>query len=172
MAMRNLMLLLFLPCLIACNSKVYDLNALSNDRPTALIFIGTECPISLKYIAKINQLAADYPGIRFLGVFSPKESGEDIRLYRQENNVRFPTITDENNVLLHQLGATHTPEVYLVSVSKEIIYFGAIDNWYYDLEQLHREPTDHFLKNAIESFLQHKPVLLKDTRPVGCRIEQ
>lgn len=165
-------MLLFLSYLTACSSKVYDLNALSNDRPTALIFIGTECPISQKYISKINQLAVDYPGIRFLGVFSPKETGDDIRNYRQEHNVRFPTVTDNDNVLLRQLGATHTPEVFLVSVDKKIVYYGAIDNWYYDLEQLHREPTDLFLKNAIESLLQHKPVFLKDTRPVGCRIEQ
>jgi len=170
--MRNLVLLLLLPYLMACNSKVYDLNALSNDRPTALIFISTECPVSQKYIPKINQLAAEYPGIRFLGIFSPNESGEGIRAYRQEHNVRFPTVTDADNVLLHQLGATHTPEVFLVSVNKEIMYYGAIDNWYYNLEQLHQEPTDHFLKNAIESVLQHKPVFLKDTRPVGCRIEQ
>jgi thiol-disulfide isomerase/thioredoxin len=157
---------------MACESKVYNIDTLSKGKPVALIFLGTECPISQKYIPRINQLAAAYPQLQFIGVFSAKETSADIREFYKNKHLKIKMIRDNGAVLLRRLKPTHTPEVYFLATNQQVLYFGAIDNWYYDLEQLHREPTDPFLKNAIDSYLQQKPILVKDTRPVGCRIEQ
>lgn len=158
--------------LTACHSKIYDLNSLVSSQPTVLIFLAADCPISQRYIPRINQLSNRYPQVRFVGVFSTRESNAGLQEYRKANHIRFTTVLDHENALSQQLGATHTPEAFLLSSSKQVIYHGAIDNWYYNLEQLYLEPTDHFLQNAMESHLRQKPVFLKDTRPVGCLIEQ
>ncbi len=171
-AMKNILLLLVLLPLMACNSKVYELDTLPRAKPTALIFLSAECPISQKYIQQINQLSVDYPQVQFYGVFPIQESKYTFRKFKRSHKLNFPLIYDHQNRLAHQLGATHTPEAFLISCDKKVLYRGAIDNWYYDLEQIPAAPTDLFLKNAVERHLQDQPIFLKDTRPIGCLIEQ
>jgi thiol-disulfide isomerase/thioredoxin len=170
--MKKILLFLSVTLLIACHSKIYDWTTVSETRPTALIFLSTECPVSKKYIPTINRLKAAYPQVQFVGVFSDRESRQEVQQFCRDNQVQFSTAKDAGNALVRRWGATHTPQAFLLSTQAQVLYDGAIDNWYYDLEQLHREPTDHFLRNAIESLLQQRPVFVRDTRPVGCRIEQ
>lgn len=170
--MKNLLPLLYFILLTSCNAKVYDLNRVLKGRPTAVIFLSTECPISQRYIPTINQLAADFPQIQFKGVFPKQESRKSIQAYKADNHIHFQVLSDAESKLLQELGATHTPEVFLLAADRTVLYHGAIDNWYYNMEQITQKATDHFLKNAIELHLRHKPIFLKDTRPVGCRIEQ
>ncbi len=78
--------------------------------------------------------------------------------------LNFPMIKDE--ALAHELGATRSPEVFLLSGS-QVIYRGRIDDQYEP--GIHKaEPTRRDLAIAIEEALAGKPVTVAQTNPVGC----
>lgn len=157
---------------MACSSKGYTESWWAKRKPVALIFLSTECPVSRNYIGRINQLQAEFPQVQFMGVFSPSESPEAVREFSLSRQIKFPTLIDRNNTLLRRYNVTHTPEVFFLDSRQQLLYQGAIDNWYYNLDQLDMAPSEHFLKDAVVNFLQHKQISLKETRPVGCLIEQ
>ncbi len=50
----------------------------------------------------------------------------------------------------------------------EVLYRGAIDNWYHALGKNRPAPTEHYLKNALDAVLNNTPILTQRTEAVGC----
>ena len=54
----------------------------------------------------------------------------------------------------------------------EVIYRGAIDNWFYELGRYRLEITDHYLIDAINASLDGKKPALTKTEALGCFIQR
>ncbi|MFT5311332.1 MAG: hypothetical protein ACI8VL_002248, partial [Bacteroidia bacterium] len=78
---------------------------------------------------------------------------------------------DNGNQLAQNLGATVTPEVFVLNSESEIIYSGKIDNWVNDLGKKKLEVSEHYLEDALTAFIKGKPINQKETTPIGCLIE-
>ena len=106
----------------------------------------------------------------FAGVFTRWETSESMQEFRQYYPTGFPLFPDEKNRLVRRLGATVTPEAYLLH-GESVWYHGAIDNWYYALGRYRPSPTAHYLGDAIEAALQNAPAPVFSTKALGCGIE-
>ncbi|MFA0962150.1 redoxin domain-containing protein [Roseivirga sp. BDSF3-8] len=136
------------------------------------VFLFSECPISQKYIPKLNRLNEKYPQIHFTGIFTGWDEPADIEAFKEKYGVEFETMRDEGNKMVEMLDATTTPEVFLFDNEMTALYRGKIDNWYYALGKYRNHTTRHYLDEAISAYLNGEIIETVRTQPVGCLIER
>jgi len=136
-------------------------------------FLVTSCPISQKYTLEINRLNKVYASkdIEMMLVFPTVNSNKkDIQAFCTTYQITMPYIIDRNFALTTQLNAKITPEVFVVNENREILYHGAIDNWYYALGKNRIHITEHYLEDAIKAILKNEQIVKEYEAAVGCYI--
>jgi len=153
--------------------KFQELNYYSDQKAIAIISHGNGCPIIRKSIPYLNQLKQTYEpyGIVFLMV---NANSQDDRISIAEEaaafNISIPILEDKAQIVLKPLDITRTAEVMLIDTKDwSIIYRGAIsDGLGYESERA--KIRHHYLQDAIEAFLNNKPILISKTKVKGCLI--
>ena len=114
-----------------------------------------------------QQYASD--SVLFRGIYdSPVIRKSEIKRFHKTYNLPFGGEIDRDYALAKRWGATVTPEVVVMNARGEMLYRGAIDNWYYALGKNRPEPTEHYLKDVLEAIRGSYPILKKQTEAVGC----
>lgn len=137
-------------------------------------FVATSCPISQKYANEINRLYEVYASrnIDMILVFPTKQKNKKaVELFCNTYQLKMPYLIDHKLILTNQLNATITPEVFLVAENKKIIYYGAIDNWFYALGKNRIHITAHYLEDAIKATLNKEKIENPYVAAVGCFIQ-
>jgi len=98
------------------------------------------------------------------------DDNNEIDEFVKQYNVKFEVEKDNLYHIADSLNATITPQAFLISPSGEILYSGKIDNWPITLGQKRTVITEHYLQDAIESYLNDKTIEVKKTEAVGCFI--
>ena len=147
-----------------------SLKSLAGKKGTVLIFVAVQCPVSNAYNERMEKLAADYKakGIAVIGINSNvKEDGAAVKAHAAENKLTFPILKDPGNKIADRLGASVTPEAYLLDPSNKLIYHGRIDNSR-NADQI--ESTD--LRNALDASLAGKAIEKTEAKAFGCTIKR
>jgi hypothetical protein len=138
------------------------------------VFLGLECPISQKYIHRLNDVYKKYENINSLkwSFIIPGDVKEKkIKEFSKEYNVIFPITSDDYELSRTKyFGATVTPQV-IIKQNAKTIYIGAIDNWFYELGRYRSQTTENYLVDALEAIIHNKEPLIKETKSFGCFIE-
>ncbi len=139
-------------------------------KPTVLIFIRTDCPISNRYAPELQRLHREYsPRIAFYLVYAdPSETVDGIRKHQADYGYTFEALRDPGHELVKLAKARVTPEAAVFSAQGDLLYHGRIDDLYVDFGKSKRAPTTHDLQDAIDAVLAGKPVRVPETRAVGC----
>ncbi|WP_342084765.1 hypothetical protein [Dyadobacter sp. OTU695] len=140
-----------------------------------IFFLDPECPVSNAYMREIKSIHSDYSkkGVAFEAVFPvPTVTREDIRQFLLKYQSTIPGYRDTGLQKVKRYQATVMPEAVLVNAAGEILYRGAIDNWYYALGKNRAKATELYLRNAIEAVLNGEMVLKSRTDAIGCVINQ
>lgn len=143
-------------------------------RPSVYVFLSPECPLSRNYTKVLNDLQARVgSSIHMIGIISGKAySPREVKTFISDYAINFPTFIDTDKKLTSYMKATITPEVVFANASGDIIYRGAIDNWVEELGKTRIKPDKTYLIDAIGNFLANEPVLVKQTTPKGCYINE
>lgn len=153
------------------DGKEYNLsNTLKSSNFVVVIFISTECPFVQPYTDRINTLAGDYgkKGVTFFGVnANSTESFDDVKAHASRKGYPFAVLKDENNVVADMLGATRTPEAFIIDKNKTILYHGRIDD-----NRNEDKVTSTDLKDALDEVIAGKEVAVKETKSFGCTIKR
>ncbi len=152
----------------------FSFSQVEKGKGTILFFLSPECPLSQSYTLYINQLAENtaYNEYQIFGVIpSTYYTKEQIEEYIAEYNIQIPLLLDPDYQLVKHLGATITPEVFLLNTDASIQYHGAIDNWYVKLGERRQVITEHYLNKVLEAHLNGTEIEMTETKPVGCLIE-
>lgn len=152
------------------NGKTQSLSSLKGKNGTVLIFVAVQCPISNAYNERMEKLAQDYKarGINVVGINSNvAESAEAVKAHAATNRLSFPILKDPGNKIADQLGATVTPEAYVLDASNKLIYRGRIDSNRH-VDQI----TATELRDALEASLAGKPVSKSVATAFGCSIKR
>lgn len=139
-------------------------------------FLDPACPISQQYTVEIKRLNTLYQKediemsliFPFSGQKNFKKSTKEFIITYQ---LKIPSKIDKNLEITNKLQATVTPEAFLIENETQILYHGAIDDWYYALGKNRKEATAHYLEDAIKAAIQNKPILKTYEKAVGCLIE-
>ena len=139
--------------------------------PLVVAFLGTECPISNKYLPTLNDLRDRYQSsVRFLGIYaSVGETAEGVRRHATEYGITFPVLLDPRQTTVDLFGATRLAESFILDYRGTVRYHGRIDDRIdYDVSKPKAERED--LREAIDEMLAGKPVSVASTTTLGCRI--
>ena len=152
----------------------HQLNLFAQDANVAvLFFITNDCPITNSYAPEINRIVANYAArkIAFYAVYTdPTVSIPAIRKHAREFGLNFPLIPDASHYLVHMVGATVTPEAAVLERGGKLIYLGPIDDLYVDFGKRRPEPTQQYLRQALDAVLSGKQVAIPTAKPIGCFI--
>lgn len=150
--------------------KAHSLFGDQKAKATVVLFIATQCPISLDYDERMAALAREYTpkGVRFIGVNSNKqEPAAEVAAHAERRRLGFPVVKDPNNVIADQWGALVTPEAFVLDASGKLVYHGRIDD--------SRNPANvrsQDLKAALDAVLAGRTPEVQETKAFGCTIKR
>ena len=146
------------------------LSALKGKHGAVLIFIATKCPVSNNYNERMEKLSQDYKarGVNVIGINSNfTEPIGEVKSHAANNHLTFAILKDEGNKIADRLGATRTPEAYLLDANNKLVYHGRIDN-----SQKTDGVTSNDLRDAADEMLAGKPVTKTGGAAFGCTIKR
>ena len=150
----------------------HTLDEARDRKVVVLAFLGTECPLAEAYAPRLAELARDFGkrGVAFFGVDANQQDGPvAIGRFAEKHGLPFPMLKDVGNGLADRIGAERTPEVFVLDVSRAVVYRGRVDDQY--AIGIHRpSSTRHDLVDALDAVLAGRPVATPRTDAVGCRI--
>lgn len=151
-----------------------SLERLTAKGPLILYFIGSECPITNRYVEELNRLAETYreQGVQVVGVNSNYfEAPADIARHHREFAVAFPVLRDASAHLAAQVGADRTGLACLIDREGVIRYAGRVDDRHgYTYQRDEGRRAD--LEEALKDVLAGRPVRVAETEVKGCIIPE
>ena len=148
----------------------HSLKALTGKNGAVLIFIATKCPVSNAYNDRMEKLAQDYKakGINVIGINSNNtEPAAEVKSHAGEKHLTFVILKDDGNKIADRLGATRTPEAYVIDAGGKLVYHGRIDN-----SQKTEAITSSDLREALDEMLAGKPISKTGGAAFGCSIKR
>ncbi|PWT93857.1 MAG: hypothetical protein C5B55_03745 [Blastocatellia bacterium] len=148
----------------------HALKAIKGKNGTVLIFIAVQCPVSNAYNERMEKLAQDYnaKGINVIGInANSTEDASAVKNHAAEKHLTFMILKDSGNKLADRLGATRTPEAYVLDASNKLVYHGRIDN-----SQDPGKIESNDLRLALDALLAGKPVEKTEAKAFGCTIKR
>ncbi|HYP52017.1 MAG TPA: redoxin domain-containing protein, partial [Pyrinomonadaceae bacterium] len=132
--------------------------------------VSTRCPVANMYNERMQKLAEDYraKGVHVVGINSnaPEAAGE-IKSHAAEKNLTFTILKDAGARVADRLGATRTPEAFVLDAQGRLVYHGALDN-----AQNPVMVNTHHLRNALDAVLAGRPVERPEVKAFGCSIKR
>ena len=152
------------------DGAAHSLKSLAGKNGAVLIFIATKCPVSNAYNDRMEKLAQDYKakGINVIGINSNNtEPATEVKSHAGEKHLTFAILKDDGNKIADRLGATRTPEAYVIDASGKLVYHGRIDN-----SQNTANITTNDLRDALDEMLAGKPISKTGGAAFGCTIKR
>ncbi len=140
-------------------------DALRTHRAVVVLFLSTVCPYASYFADHLGLLAKRYrsEGVVFLGVNSNQfETAEEMVEFAAAHGHAFPLIRDPDARLADRLGASCSPEAYVVDQERRLRYHG----W---VQSKLRSPD---LERALEAVIHGRRVRLAQTKAFGCAIDR
>ena len=158
------------------NGYSYSLGSISEKNGLIVIFTSNTCPFVIKWedrytiveeLAKKNNI-----GVAYINSNYKKRDGDDsfekMKEHAKKYNYRASYLLDTESKLANSFGAKTTPHVFMFNNELQLIYKGAIDDNYEDINKVEK----FYLKDAIEQLSNGKKIKVSETNPVGCSIKR
>jgi hypothetical protein len=139
-------------------------------KPTVLVFVRTDCPISNRYAPELQRLHKTYSSrVDFYLVYGDAtETPDAIRKHMADYGYPFTAVRDPHHALVKLAKAAVTPEAAVFSAGGQLLYHGRIDDRYIDFGKYKQAPDKHDLADALDAVLAGKPVPVASTKAIGC----
>ena len=137
---------------------------------TVVIFISTLCPVSNAYHDRYKQLITDFKDkpVQFVFINSnDNETLPEVNDHIRAAELPFPVYKDWKNIVADKLGASMTPEAFVLNAKGEVLYHGAVDD-----SKNEARVKITALRDAISSSVQGNPVTRKELKAFGCTIHR
>jgi len=161
-----------LPSMRSTDGRAVELSA-PKGGVTALIFYSSECPISNAYSPTLNRMVEEFPAksLRLVGVCTdPDLSAAEVATHAKDFGLKFPVVHDKDVTLAAQLGATVTPEAFVIDDQGRIRYHGRIDDQFAARQKRNANSQTRELHDAIAAVLEGRAVVPAEVPAVGCPI--
>jgi peroxiredoxin len=103
--------------------ETVQLESLTREKPTLLVFWATWCPTCLEEIPTLNRWAEEYPELQIVGV-NVQEPAERVEKFTEKHPLRYPVVLDEEAEVAHEYGLVGIPATVLLAKGGRVIYYG------------------------------------------------
>ena len=155
------------------DGKSVSLNDYKSSPGLVIVFVSTSCPYDSYYYNRIGKFIADQKGKLEVVLVNPNvsESSDVMKNKMHELGITSPYLIDKDQALMRSLGATKTPEVFVLKNHGgqfSIFYKGAID----DNAQVETDVSKRYLNDSVVALLAGQNPEQSEVRPVGCNIRK
>lgn len=159
------------------NGKLYSFSSFPSAKGFIIVFTSNYCPFSKSYEDRLIAIDKKYTLKSYpLIAINPNDAEayeedklENIQSRAKEKGFIFPILRDEKQAIAKTFGALRMPHVFVVKKEgfKYILkYSGAIDDNPQDASGV----TKNYLEDVVQSLSENKPVIIEQTKPIGCAI--
>jgi hypothetical protein len=126
----------------------------------------------LKYPDVLRDLYAKWmsDSVSFVTIFPGDWARDEVSRYMRRYQLDFPFILDTDMSLSLAIGATITPEVFVLDRFGTVYYHGAIDDWYYSLGRRRASATVNYVDASLAAMLRRLPPPYAPIPALGCFI--
>jgi peroxiredoxin len=158
--------------------EMVTLSKIENVKGYIVVFTSNTCPYAKKYEQRVIDLNNEfnpkgYPVVAVLSNdenINPNDSFDAMKRIAKDKGYTFTYLRDETQDVAKRYGATNTPHAYVLSKNGgelKVEYVGAIDNNVDDPSHADKK----YVADAVSALLSGKPVMVKETRAVGCSLK-
>ena len=155
--------------------KSDDLFPEEKGRGLMIGFMCNHCPYAQAVWPRFIQLAEYAKGMRIntiainpnINPDFPEDSPENMVKLIEESGIDFPYLVDDSQDVARSFKAQCTPDIFLFSQDKKLIYHGRIDDNWQDESKVTRQE----LKEALNDHASGKGVSAEQKPAMGCSIK-
>jgi len=158
------------------HGKVVSVGDFSGKAALLVMFICNHCPFVKHVRSELARLGRDYlrRGVGIVAISSndvenyPEDSPEKMVAEAKEAGYGFPYLFDESQAVAHAYRAACTPDFFLFSQDRKLVYRGQLD----DSRPGNGIPvTGNDLRAALDALLANKPIASEQKPSLGCNIK-
>lgn len=147
-------------------------SALDGEHYVVINFHHPDCPCAENCGILINEMTRQgYDDVLVVGILSSGTSDPRVlsalEKQRADGSINFPIYLDHDREILDLLGATRTPELWLLDKSGRIAFHGAPESTLFPGSPGHR----YLLREAIDALRAGNTPEIQNRDPIGCPIE-
>lgn len=147
-----------------------DTLAKKETQAVVVFFTSYNCPVALAYEERVNELAEKYSGkIPFVALnANANENADQQTSHAKDKGLKYLVGIDKGSDAAKKIGASATPEFYLIGKDGKVVYHGPLDD---SQDPQHIEKK--LLASAIEAHLAGKEIPADDreVQAFGCGIK-
>src|SRR5262245_30522474 len=124
------------------------------------------CPVAVSYFRKMNELAASNKSIALVAInLEEADDLDSMKGVAKERGFQFLYLRDADQEVGRRLGATVTPEFFVLNKDRQVVYHGAWDD---GLPA--SRAKDRYVEDAVKAALAGKTPAVTATKAYGCSI--
>ncbi|SEO77198.1 AhpC/TSA family protein [Halogranum amylolyticum] len=159
------------------DGETYTLDSFADEEALLVVFTCNHCPYAQAKIDLLNDVAAEYDDVAVVGINPndaeeyPDDSFETMREWVEEGRIRYDAyLRDESQEVAREYGAVCTPDPFLFAREGDgfvLAYHGRVD----DALNPDDDPTEFYIREAIDAVLADDDVPFEDMPSRGCSIK-
>ncbi len=154
------------------DDKSYSLADFKDKDVLVLVVTRNECPVAQAYEDRINRFTKKYASgadskVALVAISVSRLAADKLPKMKERAKAKgfsFPYLYDESQAIGRALGASVTPEFFVLNKERKIVYMGAMDD---NLD----DPKTDYLSSAVEAALKGEKASPAETRPRGCEVK-
>ncbi|OQP60698.1 hypothetical protein A3860_32380 [Niastella vici] len=137
-------------------------------KATVYLFLQSQCPCIYNHKETFGSLIKTYQSkVSFTAVFTGrKETDKDMQQLISDLGWRLPYKKDKDHTLLRQLKPRVSTDCVLVDAKGKVLYVGAIDDGPLNMGAV----KNFYLKDALEAYVNDRPVRVSSAKGIGCTL--
>lgn len=156
------------------DDKNHSLADLKGKEVVVLVVTCNHCPVAVAYEDRIVALTKKYASspeskvaVVAINVNNlPADKLDKMKIRAKSKGFNFAYLYDETQEIGRSLGATVTPEFFVLDKNRKIVYMGALDD-----SQNAGKVTKKYVEDAVDATLEGKKISTTETRARGCSVK-
>jgi peroxiredoxin len=164
----------------ATDGKTYSMSDFKED-VLVMVFLANHCPWVRGGEHDLVQTVNQFKGksVRFVAIgvnLRPEDTLPAMKERAAQQGYNFIYLHDPSQEIGRKLGATHTPEYFVLNKQRQIVYNGLLTNSPAVMEggsprYVNGEPRNFYVRDAINAALSGSAPPVAETRAQGCTVE-
>jgi peroxiredoxin len=156
----------------AADGHEHSLSDLKDKEVVVVAVTCNHCPLALEYFDRLKQFVQKHSGqtgkTALVAISLSNQETDKLPRMKEladRNQFNFPYLHDASQEIGRQLGATKTPQFFVLDRNRTLVYRGAWDDSVNPLKVKH-----HFVEEVVAALLAGKSPPFTETKSIGCII--
>jgi thiol-disulfide isomerase/thioredoxin len=153
------------------DGKSHSLSDLKDKDVVVVIITCNHCPVAKAYEDRFIAMSKKYAGkkVAFVAICVSHEEEDTLAKMKErarEKSFPYLYLQDKSQKIGLDLGATVTPEVFVLNKDRKIVYMGRVDDSWNKPANVKKK----YLEDALEAHLKGQKIPLAETAGYGCSV--